>query len=47
MGRNVPWPLVVYVDNAAGVSYIRNPLKIDLRNPLFHLREGFRATGLI
>ena len=21
MGRNVPWPLVVYVDNAAGVSY--------------------------
>ena len=21
MGRQVPWPLVVYVDNAAGVSY--------------------------
>ena len=21
MGRKVPWPLVVYVDNAAGVSY--------------------------
>ena len=21
MGRAVPWPLVVYVDNAAGVSY--------------------------
>ena len=24
MGRKVPWPLVVYVDNAAGVSYQHN-----------------------
>ena len=24
MGREVPWPMVVYVDNAAGVSFQHN-----------------------
>ena len=38
MGREVPWPMVVYVDNAAGVSFQHNTCASSKLKGVFNYR---------
>ena len=39
MGRSVPWPLVVYVDNAAGVSYQHSTCALSKLRGVYDQRQ--------